>query len=144
MPEAVKLGINCIVAAGLTIACILVFASLPEFTLEPLKWAGREFARPTSMAFWFGYTVLLWSVLAGIVAWCMLALKPRKVVLYGCVSAAAFVIVSRPWLLVPQSIATAYLRELVLVLAVPLLYWAFAHLAGKTDNDSSTTSGGAP
>lgn len=131
MSVAIKFGINCILVAGLTIAGILVFASLPQFTLEPIQWAGQQFDRPTAMAFWFGYTTLIWAVLAAVIALCMLFLKPGNVVLYGLVSAATFIAFSQPWFLASHGYVIAFVRELILVLTIPLLYWMFAHLAGR-------------
>lgn len=131
MPVTIKLGINCILVAGLTLAGIFAFASLPEFTLEPIQWAGEQFDRPIAVAFWFGYTVLNWAVLAAVIALCMLFLKPGNVVLYGLVSAATFIAFSQPWSLISQGYVTAFLREVVLVLTIPLLYWVFAYLAGR-------------
>jgi len=129
MSTVVKLGINCLVVTGLTVTGILAFAQLPEFTLIPLQWAGQTFEEPFNSVFWFVYTVLVWAVVASLVAWCMLYLKPGNVVLYGLVSAAAFIVASQSWTL--ASHAFGYVRELVLVLTIPLLYWAFVHQAGK-------------
>ena len=90
MPPVVKLGINCLVVAGLTLAGIFLFARLPRFTLAPLQWAGKNFDEPTALVFWFVYTVLVWAVLGAVVAWAMLLLEPRKVALYGLASAVTF------------------------------------------------------
>lgn len=53
MPSVLKLGINCLVVAGLTLGGIYLFTHLPRSTLEPLQWAGQHFDRPAAMAFWF-------------------------------------------------------------------------------------------
>ena len=130
-----RLVINSLVVAGLTVSGLFAFVYLPEFTLKPLKWAGQHFDTPITTAFWLIYTVLVWALLAGVIARCMLYLKPRNVVLYGLVSAATFIVTSQSWSLVTN--VAGYVRELVLVLAIPLLYWTFAHLEGKGNNKSS-------
>lgn len=128
MSPVVKLGINCLVVAGLTLAGILLFANLPRFTLEPIQWAGRHFGESAAMAFWFVYTVFVWAVLASVVAWGMLLLEPRKIALYGFVSAVTFVVTSHSWSLIQQGNALGYAREFVFVLTIPTLYWIFVRV----------------
>jgi hypothetical protein len=132
MPTSIKTGINCLIVAGLTVVGFFAFVSLPQFTLEPLLWADRHFDRPATMAFLFVYTVLTWAVLGAVIAWCTLLLRPRKVALYGLASAIAFIVTSQSWTL--HGSTFGYVRELVFVLTVPLLYWLFVRLSGKRPN----------
>ena len=136
MPPVVKLAINCLVVAGLTLAAIFLFARLPRFTLAPLQWAGKNFDEPTALVFWFVYTVLVWAVLGAVVAWAMLLLEPRKVALYGLASAVTFIVTSQSWSLVAPGNAHAYFRELVFVLTIPALYWIFVRLRRRRHNTS--------
>ena len=137
MSTVVKLGVNCLVVAGLTLAGIFLFARLPRFTLAPLQWAGQHFDQPTAMALWFIYTVLLWAVLGAVIAWAMLLLKPRKVGLYGFTSAVTFIVTSQTWSLVVSGNTYGYVRELVFVLTIPALYWVFVRLTRKTPGKAS-------
>lgn len=125
MSTVVKVGINCLAVVGLTLAGILLFARLPQFTLEPLLWAGQNFDEPAAMAFWFVYTVLVWAVLGAVIAWAMLLLEPRKVALYGFASVVTFIVTSQSWSL---DSSYAYVREFVFILTIPTLYWIFVRL----------------
>ncbi len=138
-----KLGVNCILVAGLTLIGIFTFVYLPQFILEPLQWAGKHFDVPIAMAFGFIYTVLVWASLAGVVAWSMLILKPRNPVLYGLASAATFIVTGQSWYLVIHGNAYGYLRELVLVLTIPSLYWVFVRMVRKRHNKSLNTDAGS-
>lgn len=126
-----KLLINCFLVAGLTAAGLFVYLSLPQFTLEPLQWAGQNFDRPMALAFWFVYTASIWAVIAAVMAWIMLYLKPGHVVLFGLVSAATFIVLSQSWSLVSEGNAYAYVREIVLVLTLPVLYCLFVRIAHR-------------
>ena len=134
MPAAIRTGVNCLVVAGLTVGGVLAFVNLPEFMLEPLKWAGQRFDEPLTTVIWFVYTVLVWSAVAGAIAGCMLCLKPGNVVVYGLVSVATFIITAQSWSITTN--AAGYLRELVLVLAIPVLYWFFAQLSGRRQGNA--------
>jgi uncharacterized membrane protein len=134
MPAAVKLGINCLVAAALTLAGILLFARLPRITLEPLQWAGRHFDQPTAMAFWFVYTASLWAVLGAVIAWGMMFLEPRKAALYGCASAVTFIVTLQSWSLAQSGNAWALAHEFVFVFTIPTLYWVFVRLRRRGRN----------
>lgn len=139
MPTATRLIVNSILVAAVTVAGLFAFVSLPAFTLEPLQWADQQFDRPFALTFWFVYTVLVWTVIAGVVALCMLMLRPKNVILYGLASAAAFVVFGESWSL---GNAYAYSRELILALTIPALYWAFVHLDGKRHNKALNADAG--
>lgn len=141
MPSTVKLGVNCLIVAGLTLVGLFAYVSLPQFTLEPLQWAGERFDRPATGAFWFVYTALVWALFGTIVAWGMLFLKPRRVILYGCASAVAFVVGAQSWTL--QAYGMAYLREVIFGLTIPLIYAAFVSLARRRRTTSSTSAEGS-
>lgn len=143
MPPFVRLGINCLVVAGLTLAGIFLFARLPRFTLQPLQWAGQNFDEPMAMVFWFVYTVLVWAVLGAVVAWAMLLLEPRKVALYGLASAVTFIVTSQSWSLVHAGNAHVYVRELVFALTIPALYGVFVRLRRHSHNTSLPPHTGA-
>jgi len=138
MLAAAKLAVNCILVGSLTFAGLILYVNLPQFSLEPLRWAG-QFDRPIALTILFIYTVLVWAVLATVVAWCMLMLKPRNVLLYGLASVATFIVVGQSW---SVGNAFAYSPELILALTIPGLYWAFVHMAGrkrkKSDSDPGT------
>ncbi len=140
IPAAIKLVFNCLIVAAATLAGLSAFVSLPAFTLEPLQWVGRHFERPVTTAFWHVYTFLLWVPIAALIAWCMLILRPRNVVLYGLASVTTFIIVGQSW-----SLGNAYgqLRELVLALAIPTLYWLLVRLVGKRHNGSLNRGAGS-
>jgi len=97
------------------------------------------------MSLSFIYTILWWAIIGGLVAFVMLVLKPRRVVLYGAVSAAAFIVTLNSWHLVVNGNVYASLRELVLVLTIPYLYWVFVLLVEKRSNlstlDGAETTG---
>jgi hypothetical protein len=138
MLAAAKLAVNCVLVGSLTFAGLILYVNLPQFSLEPLRWAGH-FDRPIALTILFIYTVLVWAVLASVVAWCMLMLKPRNVLLYGLASVATFIVVGQSW---SVGNAFAYSPELILALTIPGLYWAFVHMAGrkrkKSDSDPGT------
>lgn len=143
MLSAVKLGINCLVVGGLTLAGIVLFARLPRFTLEPLQWVGQHVDRPATMVFWFVYTVLLWTVLGAVIAWAMMLLEPRKVVLYGSASAVTFIITSQSWSLIQPGNAYPAFRELVFVLTIPVLYAVFVRLTRRRHDASRNGRAGS-
>ncbi len=136
MPQVLRLGINCLLVAALTFAGTMVSLLLPIFPFDPTRWAGQYFDPLTVMGMWFIYTIIFWAVLGALIAWCMLALKPRMIFLYGLASAITFVITSRSWYFVIDGHTYAYLRELVLVLTIPYLYWVFARIAKRRHNKS--------
>jgi len=138
-----RLAINCLVVAGLTLAGFYAMLFLPRFlVVDPLQWVDQYFNRPATMAFWFVYTVLTWAVFGAVIAWCMLFLKPRKVVLYGVASAAIYIVNAQSWYLVLHGSAFAYTRELVFIVTIPLLYWMFVRLAQWKQNPRLDTSDG--
>lgn len=139
MPTAIRLIVNCVGVAAVTVAGLFAFVSLPAFTLEPLQWADQQFGRSFALTFWFVYTVLVWAAIAGVVALCMLMLRPKNVILYGLASAVAFIVFGESWTL---GSAYAYSRELILALTIPALYWAFVHMAGKRHNKALNTDAG--
>jgi hypothetical protein len=120
--------------AILTIGGVLAFVSLPEFTLKPLYWASEQFDRSGYLAFFFFQSVFWWALIGGVVAFGMLLLKPRRVIPYGLVSAASFILFGQSWSLDTQAIW--YFRELIFVATIPLLYWLFVYLARKRHNKS--------
>ena len=140
MTTWIKIGANCIVVAALTIGGIFAFASLPEFTLKTLKWAGEQLDEAAYLALYFFQSVVLWAVVGGIIALAMLLLRPRRVILYGTVSAAAFIVFGQSWML--DANAIWIVRELIFAATIPLLYWLFVQLARKKHQRSSRSDGG--
>lgn len=128
MPPRIKLAVNCLIVAGFTFMGIMAMLQLPILPIDPRLWAGENFDRSTAMGLSFVYTVLLNAIPAALIAWAMLALKPKKLVLYGLVSAMTFIISMQSWSLVIDGNTYGYVRELMLVLTIPLLYWAFDHV----------------
>lgn len=141
MTATIRTVLNCVLVAAATLAGVLVYVSLPALTLEPLQWAGQHMDRPLAMTFWFVYSVLVWAVIAGLVASCMLLLRPGNVFLYGLVSAATFIIAGQSWSL---GSAYAFSRELILALAIPVLYWALVRWKRKRHGKSSGADCGIP
>ena len=137
MQLPLKLAINCLVVAGLTVAGFFVFILLP---VEALQWIGERTSRPATSAFWFVYSVLNWAVLGAVIAACMLLLRPRRIVLYGITSVAAFVFLSQPWGL--QTTAGWFVRELVFTVTIPLLYWLFVSLVRRKQGQTSEAKEG--
>lgn len=136
MSITLKLLTNCSAVAGLTFLGLMAFASLPQFTLKPLQWAGNHLDQAGTMTFWFVWTVLIWAVVASIIAWIMLSLKPRNIILYGLVSAATFVMTSQSWNIVLQKNTIGSFRELVLMITIPFIYWL---LVQWTENGQDQT-----
>ena len=134
MSTAIKLGANCIFVAILTIGGVLAFVSLPEFTFKPMYWATEQFGRAGYQAFYFIQSVFWWALIGIVVAFIMLLLKPRRVILYGAASAAAFVLFGQSWSLEADTIW--YVRELIFVATIPFLYWLFVYIRRKRHNKS--------
>ena len=122
MPKMFKVGINCLVVAALTYFGIMVFLRLPIFPISPNLWAGKYFEIQTVMALHFAYTILLWAVFGAVIAFGMLALKPKRIVLYGLASAITFIVTMNSWYLYVDGNTYGYLREIVYVLTIPYLY----------------------
>jgi hypothetical protein len=129
MPQVLRLGINCLVVAALTFAGIMAMLWLPIFPFDPRLWAGQYFESLTVTGMWFVYSVLLWAVPGALIAFCMLALKPRMIFLYGLASAITFIVTSQSWYFIIDENAFGYLRELIFVLTIPWLYWIFVRVA---------------
>lgn len=125
MPAALRLTFNAAVVAALTFAGIMAMLQAPTGPLAPTRWAGEYFEPPVVRVLWFAYTVLLWALPAAAVAACMLILKPRRVALYGLVSAVTFVVTLRSWQLLAEGDAFILLREAAFALTIPAFYaWA--------------------
>ena len=133
MPSGIKFAVNCLIVAGFTFMGIMAMLQMPILPFDPRLWAGEYLDRTTAMGLSFVYTVLLNAIPAALIAWAMLALKPRKLVLYGSVSAMTFIVTMQSWTLVIDGNTYGYVRELALVLTIPLLYWAFVHVLGAKE-----------
>ena len=135
MSTVIKLAVNCVFVAVITIGGVLAFVALPEFTLKPMHWATDQFGHTAGVVAYFLQSFFWWVLIGGVIAFVMLFLKPRRVLLYGLVSVAAFILFGQFWSLDTQVIW--YVREVILAATIPLLYWLFVHMGGKRYNKTS-------
>ena len=130
----IKVGINSLVVAALTYGGIMLFLRFPIFPISPKLWAGKYFEIPTVMAMNFVYTICLWAILGAMIALVMLALRPKRIVVYGFASAVTFMVTMNSWYFYVVGNTYSLLLETVLVLTIPYLYSVYVRLARKRHN----------
>ncbi len=140
----IKFGINCVMLAALTYFSIMLFMRLPILPISPKLWAGKYFELQTVMAMDFVYTILLWAIFGAAIAFCMLALKPKMIILYGSTSAITFIVTMNSWYLYMDGNTYGYLRETVLILTIPYLYSVYVRTGRRRQNLSLKAAASQP
>lgn len=128
--------INSVIVAALTVGGIFVSLALP---LTPLQWIRGYFDPSAHITIWYIYGVVSWAVFAAVIALIMLALKPRRVALYGLVSVIAFVVTMQTWSLFSQQLFVAAVRESIMAVSIPFFYWLFTRMARARKNRPPST-----
>ena len=133
MKTETRVVLNGANVAALTVGGIFLSLALP---LTPLHWVAGHFDSSAFPAFWYAYAVMLWAAFSAVIALIMLALKPRRVALYGLVSAVAFIVTMQTWSLTDGQYYVAVIRDLVSALMIPFFYWLFVRKAQSREDRS--------
>ncbi len=146
MSEPLRILVNCLITAALWFGSVWLNVRVDGWLFRDaggaLFFFREHYSNDTYMFAVWVYDAFRYLVYGAIVAFLMLLLKPRRIVLYGVASIAPQV-----WLfgsitvILNESIYHSSLA-LISLITIPILYWIFSRISENRHNKSLNTDAG--